>query len=117
MAADVHDVVHAAEDPVVAFSVAARGIAGEIVAGNAPPVLLFIALRITPDRAQHAGPRPPDDEESFLVRSDGYPVEVDNLRQNSGQRKRSRTWPRRNRAGDGRDHDGAGLGLPPGVDD
>ena len=35
----------------------------------------------------------------------------------AGQRQRAGTRLERNCAGHGRDHDGAGLGLPPGIDD
>ena len=40
MAADVHDVVHAAQDPVIAVVVATRGVAGEIRRRGFIPVCL-----------------------------------------------------------------------------
>src|SRR5581483_10269650 len=42
---------------------------------------------------------------------------VDDFGEHTGQRLRARAWLGRRHAGYGRHHDGAGLGLPPRVDD
>ena len=73
VAADVHDVVDAAEDPEVAVFVAARGVAGEVDAWDALPILLLVALGIAPEGARHARPGPADDEEAFAIGSTGLP--------------------------------------------
>ena len=52
VAADVHHVVHAAQNPVIAVVIAARRIAGEVRARDAAPVLL---LDSAPDRPRCCG--------------------------------------------------------------
>src|SRR5215471_8514700 len=104
MTADVHDVVHAAEHPIIAVAVAARGIAREICAGNAAPVLLLEALGIAPNGSDHARPRSPDDKKSFLVRADFVPVEIHDIGNDSRKRQRSRSGLLRYSAGHWCDH-------------
>src|SRR2546427_13227625 len=53
---DVHDVVHAAEQPEVAVLVALGAVAGEIDIVVLRPVLLDVAIGVTPDATQHRRP-------------------------------------------------------------
>ena len=71
VARDQHDVVHAAQQPVVAFLVAPRAVAGEVVAlvGKLAPVDVFVALVVAPERSQHGRPGLGDDEDAGLVRA------------------------------------------------
>ena len=58
VAGDEHDVVDAAEQPEVAVVVALGAVAGEVLAVEARPVRVAVALRVAPDAAQHRRPRP-----------------------------------------------------------
>ena len=71
VAADVHDVIHPAKYPVISIVIAARGIACEVGAGNAGPVLFLETLRIAPDGPHHTRPRALDNQESFTIVPDG----------------------------------------------
>src|ERR1700693_6544025 len=84
MAADVHHVIDAAEYPVVTVGVAASGVASKIRTRNAAPVLLLITVGIAQDVADHAGPRPPQDQESFLICTDLEVLEIDNVGDDTG---------------------------------
>ena len=122
VAADVDDVVDAAHEPEVAVGVHARAVAGEVAAGDVGPIGLAVALGIAVDGAGHGGPGLADDEQAAVAGGDGVEVALA-----SGCVTTSGWMPKKGRvaepglvgdgAGDGRDHDGAGLGLPPGVDD
>ena len=59
---DEHHVVDPTEEPVVALVVALGAVAGEVLALEPAPVRLPVSLRITPDAAQHRGPRPGERE-------------------------------------------------------
>jgi hypothetical protein len=117
MAADVDDVVDAAHDPEVAVLVATRAVPGEVEPGEALPVALFEALRILEDRAQHRRPRPLQHQETAFVRLHRLAGGVDDVGFHAEERQRAGAGLRRRRAGKRRDHDAAGLRLPPGVDD
>ena len=52
-----------------------------------------------------------------LAGADRLAVLGDDLGHDAGQRPRGRAGHGRRGAGQGRDHDRAGLGLPPGIDD
>ena len=56
MPSDIHDVVNAAEQPVVPLFVALAAITGEVLAREAAPVGLLVALGIAVDTAQHRRP-------------------------------------------------------------
>ena len=57
VAGDVHDVVHAAQQPEVAVVVALGAVAREVQAREAAPVGGLVALRVAVDAAQHAPAR------------------------------------------------------------
>ena len=115
---DEHDVVDAAEQPEVAVVVALGAVAREVLAVEAAPVRVAVALGIAPDAAQHRRPRagrargsprpgsrPASPASSTMSASMPGSGNVA-LPGFSGRRARQRA-----------DHDGAGLGLPPRVDD
>ena len=116
MAGDVDHVVDAARDPVVAVGVAAAAVAREILAGIGAEIGVEEALGIAIDRAHLARPAVGDAEIAAHRALQNLALGVDELeldpRQGLGRRAR---FERRG-AGQGRDETGAGLGLPPGVD-
>ena len=112
----VHHVVDPAEQPQVAVVVELGAVTGEVPTGEAAPVGLDVALRITPDAAQH--PRPGTGEgEIAPAPPDVLTGVVDQLGRHAGQRERGRTGLGGRRTGQRADHDPARLGLPPRVDD
>ena len=115
VAADVHDVVDAAEQPEIALVVELAPVAGEVAALEPAPIRVEVPLRIPPDAAQHARPRLGQREVAAASFDDAARI-VDDLGADSGQRERRRPRLRGGRAGQRADHDPAGLGLPPGVD-
>src|SRR5205823_14703300 len=54
----VENIINAANDPEIAVFIAARAVAGEIIALEFVPVLLPVARLIAVDGAQHCRPRP-----------------------------------------------------------
>ena len=119
MTGDVHDVVDAAEDPECAVVVVLGAVTGEVPAffGVAGPVGVAVAVHVAPDAAEHRRPRLVEDEVAVAAGAEGLGVVVDDLRGDTGQ------WGHRGSGfgggdtGEWGDHDRAGLGLPPGVDD
>jgi len=118
VSADLEDVVAPADDPEVAVLVHLGRVAGVVpaLALEAFPVGLAEALGVVEDGAGHAGPGVLDDQVAFvpglhlhavvvhhgdLVAEEG-PCGAAGLEGRDGQRA---------------DHEPAGLGLPPGVDD
>ena len=115
VAADVHHVVDAAEQPEVAVVVELGAVAGEVAAGEPAPVRVAVALGIAPDAAQHRRPRVGEREVAAAM-LDVVAVVVDDLGADARQRERRRARLDRGRARQRADHDPAGLGLPPRVD-
>ncbi len=117
VAADVDDVVDAAHEPEVAVGVLARAVAGEVAAGNVGPVGFLIALGVAVDGAGHGGPWAADDEQAAVAGGDGMAFFGDDFRLDAEEGAGGGAGLGGDCAGDGRDEDGAGFGLPPGVDD
>src|SRR6185312_15589097 len=117
MTGNVDDVIHPAHDPEVAVFVFTGTVAGEIHAGNLRPVLLHIAIGIAVNRAQHSRPGLLKHQKSARASGDGFAIHGDDLGHHTRKRFGSRTRLGSNRAGNRRDHDVAGFGLPPGIDD
>ncbi len=117
MAGDVEHVVDPAHDPVVAVLVAAGAVAGEVAARDVGPVLLLIPFVVAVEGAEHRRPRLADDQEAALVGAERLAVLGDDVRDDARQRAGRRPRHRRRGARQRRDHDRAGLGLPPGVHD
>src|SRR5437868_9691164 len=116
VAADLDDVVIAAEHPEIAIVIADGGIAGEINTGEARPISFLETLGIAVNGTGHRRPRLLNDEKSF-TRLHRVTFFVEDVGSNAGKRLGRRAGLGRSRAGNGRDHDAAGLGLPPSVDD
>ena len=114
---DVHHVVDPAQQPEVAVLVPLGAVAGEVTAREARPVGLLVALVVAVDAAQHAGPRLGEDEVAALVVVDRAAVVVDHVDRDARERRHGRAGLGGGDAGQRGDHDAAGLGLPPGVDD
>src|SRR6185369_14242747 len=117
MTGDVDDVVHATEQPVVAVRVAFGAVAGHVnAAAPLVPVLPDVAVRIAVDAAEHRRPRARQRQQSSanvdLVAAFGA-----NFGADAGERFGRRSGLERGHARQWRDHDRAGLRLPPRVDD
>ena len=84
MAGDIHHVIHAAEQPVVAFIVNLAAIAGEVAARIARPVLLNVALGVAVNRSQHRGPGLGQHQVAAGARPDFLARCVHHLRRNPG---------------------------------
>src|SRR4051794_16600023 len=119
VAGDVDDVVDAPDDPEVVVLVLARGVADEVrLLAELLEVRLDVAVVVAEQRAQHAGPRLLEDQQALLV---ALGLLTAGLVEDPGLDARQR------RAGGARlhllsarqrrDHDLAGLGLPPRVHD
>ena len=117
MAGDVHHVVHAAGDPPVAVLVAARAVAGEVLAAEVREIGVDESLVVAVDRAHLAGPAVEQHEIALGRALEDLAVAVHERRPHAGQRQRRGTRLQQRRAGQRRDQDAAGLGLPPGVHD
>src|SRR5690606_15851543 len=115
VAGDVHHVVHAAHDPEVAVLVAPGAVAGEVRVRHLAPVLVAVPVVVAVDGAQHAWPRPLDDQVAARVRGHLVAVGVHHGGVDAEERHAGRARLGGVHAGDRRDHDPAGLGLPPGV--
>src|SRR5690606_9391032 len=108
-----------AEDPDVALLVVLRAVTGEVVLRTEPaPVGLLVALRVTPDPAEHRRPRFGEDQIADLLRLVGrLALVIEDLGADPGDGPLRGPRLQLTEARQGTDHDGAGLGLPPGVDD
>ena len=120
VAGDVHDVVDPAEQPQVAVVVLLRAVAGEVVAllGEPRPVGLAVALVVAPDAAQHRRPRLGEHQQAAAaVRAPDLPSSSTTSAAMPGSARVAEPGLVGGDAGQRADHDRAGLGLPPGVDD
>src|SRR5579862_6153751 len=86
MAADVHHVVDAAHEPIVAFGVAMSAVAGKITMRKLRPIGLYVTLVVTPDAAQHAGPRTRQHHVAAAAQRHRVAVVADDVRADAGQR-------------------------------
>src|SRR5215216_2027817 len=116
MTTDLDHIVYTADDPEVAILVALGGVAGGVLARVLGPVLLYIPVGIAIDRAQHRRPGILEDEITFCVIRDRVPLFVHDLCFLPEERTRPRTGLERH-CGSWRDHEHAGLSLPPGIHD
>src|SRR5690606_8552140 len=116
VAGDVQHVVDAAGDPVVAIRVAPGAVAGEILAREGGEIGLDEALVVAPDGAHLARPAVEQAQRALGLAVQHLALGGDDGRDDAGQRPGRRTGLELGGAGQGRDQDAAGLGLPPGVD-
>src|SRR5712692_3344371 len=117
MSADVDDIVYPAHDPETAVFIFAGAVPGKVHTGNLRPVLANVAIGIVVDGAQHAGPGFGDYQESAGTLRHRLAFHGNDLGNDAGKRPGGRTGLGRDGARERRDHDVAGFGLPPGIDD
>ena len=118
VAGDVDHVVDAAGDPVVAVLVAAAAVAGEVLAGIGREVGLDEALVVAVDGAHLARPGIDRGRDCRWPRPrSSLPSASTMTRLHAEERLGRRAGLQLGGAGQRRDQDAAGLGLPPGVDD
>src|SRR5690606_36381119 len=117
VAADVDHVVDAAGDPVVAVGIAAAAVAAEVHAGVGLEVGVDEALVVAVDGAHLARPGVEHHQVALGFALEDLAVGVDDRRPHAEERLGRRAGLGGDGAGDRRDQDAAGLGLPPGVDD
>src|SRR5690606_34682952 len=110
-------VVDAAGDPVVAIGVAAAAVTGEVLVRIGREIGLLEALVVAIDRAHLAGPAVGDDEVALAGAFQNLALGIDDFRLHAEEGAGGRAGLEPGRAGQRRDQDAAGLGLPPGVDD
>ena len=87
VAGDVHHVVDAAEQPVVALLVALGAVAREVHAREAAPVGRLVALRVAVDAAQHGRPRPLEDQVAALTERQALAVGVHDIGRDARERE------------------------------
>ena len=114
---DVQHVVHPAGDPPVAVLVAARAVAGEVIAGVGAEVGVDHALVVAVHGADLARPAGLDHQVAGGGAFQFLAVRVHQAGLYAEHGQGGGAGLQVHRAGQRRDHDGAGLGLPPGVDD
>src|ERR1700730_2272751 len=112
VARNVHDVVHATQQPEVALIVDLGAIAGEVDARIAAPVLRLEALRVAVDAPEHAGPRLLDHEIDGLGQ---LTLVVEHFGRDPREGFGCRTGLERSQPRQRRDEDVSGLRLPPRV--
>ena len=114
---NIEHIVEAADDPEISLFVAAGAVACGVEAIVIGPVGLFVAVLVAIDRTDHRRPWLADHEAAVLV---GFAflagvVEDGGIDAEEGQGGGARFAGRG--SGQRRDHDRAGFGLPPGIDD
>ena len=116
VAGDVHHVVHAPGDPVVAVGVAAGAVAGEVEALVGGVVGIDDALMIAVERAELPRPGCRDHQVAGgLGVLDDRAVRIHQGGLDAEEGTRGRAGLQLRNTGQRRDHDAAGLGLPPRV--
>ena len=115
---DIHDVIHTAQQPEIAVLVPLATIPGKIdVLAEAPPIGLLISLRVSVDGARHGGPGGFEDQVAASAQGDAAAGLIHHIGLDARKGKGGRTRFGGGKPRQGGDHDGAGLGLPPGVYD
>src|SRR6185503_18605630 len=109
-------IVDASDDPKISIRIAFGRVAGCIFAGILAPILTHITVRVTVNGPQHRWPCILQYEVSFRVIGNGFAAFVHDFGLLSKEGTRTRAgFQRHNRSR--RDHERAGLCLPPGVND
>src|SRR3984957_7568301 len=117
VAGNVDHVVDAAGDPVIAVLVAAAAVAGEILARIGLEISVDEALVVAIDSAHLARPGIGDAQIAGGRALLHLAFRIDDLRHDAEERQCRRAGLERDGAGQRRDQNAAGLGLPPGIDD
>ena len=116
VARHVHDIVDPPEQPKVPVVVDLGPVACEVATLETAPVRLPVPLRVAVDAPQHGRPGPRQCEVPAAAFELPAGV-VDDLGPDPRQREGRASRLQGRDAGQRRDHDGTGLGLPPRVDD
>ena len=117
VAGHVDHVVDPPGDPEIAVLVAPCAVAGEIGARAEPAEIgLHVPVGVVVQSAEHARPRPGQHEQAAALPDLGTRL-VHQGGRDARQREAGRSRLRSDQAGQGGDHDGAGLRLPPRVHD
>src|ERR1700730_6466258 len=117
MSRTIQHVVDPTDDPKISVLIAARAVASEIIARVFAPILFLVALLVAIDRPQHRRPWATNNYFPADVRADFLSIWIDNRRIDAEKRQRRTSRLGRNRPRQRRDHDRAGFGLPPSVND
>src|SRR5262245_63337569 len=117
VARDIDDIVDATGDPVIAFIVAAATIACKILAGIGLEVCIDEPLMVAVHRAHLSRPRVGNTKIAACGALLHFTLGVHDRRLHAKERFRRRAWLESDCAGQWRDEDSAGLGLPPRIDD
>ena len=115
VARDVEHIIDAPGDPVITILVATTAVTGEIHARIGGEVGLHVAFVIAPDRTCLPRPAVENHQVAFGRALEDVALVVDQRRLHTEERQRGGTRLEIGRARQRRDHDAAGLGLPPGV--
>ena len=117
MAGNVHDVVHAAQQPEVAVLVALGAVARKVHARETAPVGFHVPVRIVEHGSQHGRPRPLEHQVAAAARRHRVALLVHHVRLDAGERLGGRGGLQGCDAGERCDQRVSGLGLPPRVHD
>ena len=99
VAGDIHDVIHAAGDPPVAVLVAARAVAGEVLAAEVREIGVDESMVVAVDRAHLAGPAVEQHEVALGCAFEDVAMAVDECGPHAGQRQRRGACLQHRRAG------------------
>src|SRR5215216_6016401 len=114
---DVHHVVYPARDGVVTILIPLGSVLDEVLVAEPLPIGLAVTLGILVDRAEHARPRPGDDQVPLTGAFDRVVFLVVDVDEDAGEGPGGAARLGRGQAGQRRNHDAAGLRLPPRIHD
>src|SRR5215203_2800774 len=114
---DVHHVVYPACDGVVTILIPLGSVLDEVLVAEPLPIGLTVTLGVLVDRAEHAWPGPGDDQVPLSGAFDRVVLLVVDVDEDAGERPGCAARLGRRDAWERRDHDAAGLRLPPRIHD
>ena len=117
MAGDIQHVIDTTRDPVVAVFVTSCAVTGEVASGEGLEVRLDEALVIAEDRAHLTRPAVRDDEVAFARTFECIAFAIHDRRFDAEEWQRGRSRLLVDGAGQRRNQDAAGFGLPPSIHD
>ncbi|MNH07350.1 hypothetical protein D3C79_667410 [compost metagenome] len=117
MAGNVDHVIDTPGDPVVTIGIAAGTVAGEVIAGHRLEVGVDHALMIAIDTTDLPGPAGLDHQQTGTGAFDELALFVQQHWLYAEHGLGGTAGLERLRAGQRGEHDAAGFGLPPGIDD
>ena len=117
VARDIEHIIEPSDDGEIPLLVTDGTVTSGIHTGVVTPVSILIAFFITVNRTQHTWPWLADDQPATFVRLTLLAFFIKNGGINAKERHGGSTRPDRRATRHRRNHDGTGLGLPPGVND